>query len=98
MLVKDMKVDQIRKLADKLVHSSRNAFREAEAMGVTDTKTAGDTLLDRLNDEGEVFKCVECSVWTPDEERDFEDAALCVDCGDEQRAEEAEDEEESDDE
>ncbi len=97
MKVSELTEDQIDKLADAVISTSRSAFRQAESMfGVVITKD-GDFLLDRLREEGGVFECSDCGTWLGTDEQDYDDdAEICTDCGDERRADERRADETSD--
>jgi hypothetical protein len=56
---------QIRKLADKLIDTSKNVYRE-----VGEGVEFSDEDFDRLESVGGVFKCEECNQWKSVSEKD----------------------------
>lgn len=71
--------EQIGKLTDKLIHSSRNVYTLAESMfGVK----VGDEVFEQLKaGEGGIFKCDECNEWLPNDMRDQGmECDFCYEC------------------
>lgn len=74
---------QIDQLAGRLCSTQLNVYEVAKAMFNVRTD---DTLFDRLEKVGRVFKCEECGFWLPitDKDRSIDNAcATCVDVMDE---------------